>query len=118
MEVVFYSGSVFSSGDGAPWSSSTATSPARSAQGKGSWWLAEVKERVAGVKGGRGERGEGGHLLSASLRVSALSLPRPLQREGEDGQRSHACERGVEERSGVRGRVARGGGFYSARGRR
>jgi hypothetical protein len=72
-DVVFYSGSVFSSGDGAPWSGSTAASPARSAQGKGPWWLAEVKEKVARVKGGRGERGEGGHLLGASQRVSALS---------------------------------------------
>jgi hypothetical protein len=47
---------------------------------------------------------------SVPRRELQLSLPRSLQREGEDGQRSRAYERGVEERSGVRGRVARGGG--------
>jgi hypothetical protein len=82
-DVVFCSGLVFSSGDGAPWSGSTAASPARSVQGKGPWWLAEVKEKVAGVKGGRGERGEGGHLLGASQRVSALSHSPSVARRRE-----------------------------------
>jgi hypothetical protein len=40
------------------------------------------------------------------------SLPRSLQRERGETMLSRSG-RGVEERSGVRGRVARGGGFYS-----
>jgi hypothetical protein len=54
--------------------------------------------------------GERADTSSVPRRESRLSLPRPLQQEGADGQRSRACEWGVEEWSGVWGRVARGGG--------
>jgi hypothetical protein len=95
-----YGGSVISSGDGAPWSGSTAAFPARSAQGKEPWWLAEVKERVDGVKGGRGEREEGGHLLGASQRVSALSLALCSEKE----------RKAAPQRSGVGGWRGEGSG--------
>jgi hypothetical protein len=57
-DVVFCSGSVVSSGDGAPWSGSTAAFPARSAQGKEPRGLAEVRGwflegKEAGVSGER-----------------------------------------------------------------
>jgi hypothetical protein len=43
--------------------------------------LGEFKERVAGVKGGRGEREEGGHHLGTSQRVSVLSPSLCSERE-------------------------------------
>jgi hypothetical protein len=64
---------LFSAG-GAPWHGSTAALPTNSAQGKVLWELSEVRERVVGGKGGRGELGEGGHLLGASPGASVLSL--------------------------------------------
>jgi hypothetical protein len=100
VDVVFCSGSVVSSGDGAPWSGSTAAFPARSTQEKEPWRLAEVKVVVFGGKGGWGEQGEGGHLLGASQRASALS-PSLSAARGRERQCSRACERVVEERSGV-----------------
>jgi hypothetical protein len=98
VDIVFCSGSVVSSGDGAPWSGSTAAFPARSVQGKEPWRLAEVKGVVFGGKGGRVRRGEGGHLLGGSQRAPALSpllaaargrgraaLPRRGEGSGESG---------------------------------
>jgi hypothetical protein len=62
--------------------------------------------------------GERMDISSVVHRELRLSLSLPLQREGEGGQCSRACEGSGEVRSGVRERVARGRGFYSARGRR
>jgi hypothetical protein len=67
------SGSVSSSDGGAPRQGPTTTLPANSAQGKGSWGLAEVSGWVFGGKRGPGEWGEGGHLLGGSQRAPALS---------------------------------------------
>jgi glutamate synthase domain-containing protein 3 len=53
---------------------------------------------------------------SVPHRESRFSLSLALQREGEGGQRSRACERSGEVRSGVRESVAGWGGFYSVGG--
>jgi hypothetical protein len=60
-----------------------------------------------------GVSGERADIFLVVHRELRLSLSLALQREGEGGQRSRACEGSGEVRSGVRGRVARGGGFYS-----
>jgi hypothetical protein len=106
-------GSTGSSSDGgAPWSGSTAEFPAKSAQGKELRGLAKVRGQVFRGKGGQGNFGEGGHLLGASQRVSALSLALCSERERRATLSRLRVGCGGEW-SGVRGRVARGGGFYS-----
>jgi hypothetical protein len=99
-----------SSDGGASWSGSTAAFPARSAQGKEPRGLAEVRGAVLEGK----EAGVSGERMTTKTGLLWIRLSPSLSAaRGGEGQRSHAREWDVEERSGVRGRVARGGGFYS-----